>query len=53
MFDLLLYLGMHCEDASDLIGRIRASDSVSEVIREEVIETVKEATPECEWDAND
>ena len=53
MFDLLLYLGMHCEDASALIGRIRASDSVSEVIQAEVIETVKEATPECEWDAND
>ena len=53
MFDLLLYLGMHCEDASELIGRVRASDSVSEVIRTEVIETVKEATPECNWDAND
>ena len=53
MFELLLYLGMYCEDASELIGRIRASDSVSEVIQAEVIETVKEATLECEWDAND
>ena len=53
MFDLLLYLGMHCEDASDLIGRVRANDNVSQIIQTEVIETVKEATPECNWDAND
>jgi len=53
MFDLLFYLGMHCEDASALLGRVRANDNVSEIIREEVIETVKEATPESDWDAND
>ena len=53
MFDLLLYLGIHCEDASDLIGRVRTNDNVSQIIQTEVIETVKEATPECNWDAND
>ena len=53
MFDLLLYSSMHCTDAVDLINRIDANKSVDQIIRTEVIETVKEATPECNWDAND
>ncbi len=53
MFDLLLYASIHCEDASDLISRVRANDSVGQIIQTEVIETVKEATPECNWDEND
>ena len=53
MIDLLLYLSMHCSDAEDMFQRIRANDNVSKAIQTEVIETVKEATPECNWDAND
>ena len=53
MIDLLLYLSMHCDDAADLVSRIRSNDHVSQIIQTEVIETVKEATPECNWDAND
>ena len=53
MFDFLLYAGIHCVDAEDMIRRIELNDSVSKVIRTEVIETVKEATPECNWDIND
>ena len=53
MFDLLLYSTLHCTDAEDMIRRIDASKSVEQIIRTEVIETVKEATPECNWDAND
>ena len=53
MIDLYLYLSMHCNDATDLIRRIRANDNVSQVIQTEVIETLKDATPECNWDAND
>ena len=53
MIDLFLYLSMHCSDATDLISRIRANDNVSQVIQAEVIETLKDATPECNWDAND
>jgi len=26
---------------------------VSKIIQTEVIETLKEATPQCDWDAND
>ena len=53
MIDFLLYTAMHCTDAEDMIQRIKANDNVNAIIRTEVIETVKEATPECNWDAND
>ena len=53
MFDFLLYSGIACIDAAEMISRIEANDNVNKIIRTEVIETVKEATPECNWDAND
>ncbi len=53
MFELLLYSGIHCTDAKDMIQRIEASNSVSKIIQIEIVETLKEATPECKWDAND
>ena len=53
MFDFLLYSGIHCADAKDMIQRIEASKSVSQIIQAEVVQTVKEETPECNWDAND
>ena len=53
MFEFLLYSGIHCADAKDMIQRVEASKSVSQIIQTEVVEAVKEATPECNWDAND
>ena len=53
MIEFLLYAGMHCTDAEDIIRRVEASNNVSKIIQTEVIETVKESTPECNWDAND
>ena len=53
MFDLLLYSGIHCTDAADMIGRIQAKDNMSEVVTVELVEVIQEATPECNWDAND
>ena len=53
MFEFLLYSGIHCTDAEDMIRRIEASNSVSKIVQTEVIETIKESTPECKWDAND
>ena len=52
MLEFLLYSGILCTDAEDIIRRVDAS-KVSKIIKTEVIETVKEATPECKWDAND
>ena len=53
MFYLILYYGIDCGDAKDIIQRIEANTGVDVIIRTEVIETLKEATPECNWDAND
>ena len=53
MFELLLYASINCKDASDMISRVRANDSISEIIQTEVIETIQDATPECKWDAHD
>ena len=53
MFELLLYSGIHCTDAEDMIRRIEANSNVRKIIQTEVIETLKESTPECKWDAND
>ena len=56
MFDLLLYSGMICADADALMLRIKANRSeLSPKVVVELVETVKESVPECEfyWDAND
>ncbi len=53
MFELLLYVDMNCIDASDIIRRVNEHDKVKSVIKNEIILTIKEATPHCPWDAND
>ena len=53
MFELLLYSGIHCTDAVDIINRMEASDAVNEATKVELVEVIQEATPECDWDAND
>jgi|TARA_R100000084_G_scaffold54200_1_gene22778 hypothetical protein len=53
MIDLLLYASMNCQDAADIMVRIKRNDNVSQIVQAEVVEVLKEATPECNWDAND
>ena len=56
MIELLLYSGMLCADADALLLRIKENKSeLSPHIVVELVETVKESVPECEfyWDAND
>ena len=53
MFDFLLYSGMACTDAADIISRVQANDNLDIIVRTEVVETIKESTPKCNWDAND
>tara|TARA_R100001163_G_C4930182_1_gene106463 strand:+ start:45 stop:206 length:162 start_codon:yes stop_codon:yes gene_type:complete len=53
MIELLLYVDMNCIDASDIIRRVKKHDDVKSVIKNEIILTIKEATPHCPWDAND
>ena len=53
MVDLLLYSTLACEDAVGIIQRVKAQEEMLSVIKNEIILTVQEATPECPWDAND
>tara|TARA_R100000030_G_scaffold43895_1_gene33174 strand:+ start:1482 stop:1643 length:162 start_codon:yes stop_codon:yes gene_type:complete len=52
MVDLLLYATISCQDAADMISRVKANDNVNKIIQTEVVETLKEATPHCNWDAH-
>ena len=53
MFELLLYSGIPCENASKIIERVKKHEELSDLIKQEIILTIEEATPECPWDAND
>ena len=56
MIELLLYSGMMCADADALMLRIKTNKpELPKEIVVELIETVKDSVPECEfyWDAND
>ena len=53
MFDLLRYSGIHCTDAAEMISRIDTNQNMENQVKVELIEVIQEATPECNWDAND
>tara|TARA_A100001234_G_scaffold202544_1_gene196066 strand:- start:109 stop:279 length:171 start_codon:yes stop_codon:yes gene_type:complete len=55
MVEFLLYSGMLCADADAIVLRIQQNKSeLPPAIVLELVETVKESVPECEfdWDAN-
>tara|TARA_Y100000287_G_scaffold58093_1_gene45582 strand:- start:30 stop:191 length:162 start_codon:yes stop_codon:yes gene_type:complete len=53
MVDLLLYSTIACADADAIMLRMKANEDIPQVVKVELIETVKESTPHCYWDAND
>jgi hypothetical protein len=53
MVDLLLYTSLTCADADAIMLRMEAHKSISQEVKIELVETVKESTPHCYWDAND
>ena len=53
LFELLLYSGIACADAAIMLDRIEANDYLDNIAKVELIEVIQEATPECNWDAND
>jgi|TARA_Y100000296_G_scaffold71110_1_gene86281 hypothetical protein len=53
MVDLLLYSTLACADADAIMLRMKANEDIPQVVKVELIETVKESTPHCYWDAND
>ena len=53
MIDLLLYTTISCADADAIMLRINGHKYLDDQIKVELVETVKESTPDCYWDAND
>ena len=56
MFELLLYTSLSCSDARELISRIEGNENLSDSIKVELVETIKDGVQErdfCNWDAND
>jgi len=53
--ELLLYTTLSCQQTDALMLRIRADDNLDEKIKIELVETVRDSAPECDWywDAND
>ena len=52
---ILLYTTLTCQQTDTLLFRIKANERLGDAIKFELIETVKESNPECDfyWDAND
>ena len=55
MLELLFYSTMTCTDADALMLKIKAQKHLEPRIQIELVETIKESVPECDfyWDAND
>ena len=53
MVDFLLYSSLLCEDADAIMLRIKKNEDMDKIVRLELVETIKDSTPHCPWDAND
>ena len=53
MIEFLLYASMTCQDATKMIGRVQKITYMSRDQMEEVIEVIRDTTPECLWDETD
>jgi len=54
MLEFLLSAELICADAKQLVARAKANQDMSDLIKVEIINTIKDATERgCNWDAND
>tara|TARA_Y100001937_G_scaffold107865_1_gene150931 strand:- start:266 stop:427 length:162 start_codon:yes stop_codon:yes gene_type:complete len=53
MVEFLLYPNLLCADADAIVLRIKNHEDMDNNIKVELIETVRDSTPHCPWDAND
>ena len=53
MIDLLLYTTLTCQQADAIMLRIKANEDLNKFVKIELMETLKESTSECKWDAHD
>ena len=53
MLELFLSTTLTCQQSDAIMLKIKLNESLPEEIRVELVETVKDYTKECKWDAND
>ena len=53
MLELFLSTTLTCQQSDAIMLKIKLNESLPEEIRLELVETVKDYTKECGWDAND
>jgi len=53
MIEFLLYSSLSCSDADAIMLRMQNHEDLSNQVKIELVETIKESTPNCYWDAND
>ena len=53
MVEILLYASISCPDADAIMFRIKQQENLPKQVKIELVETIKESTPNCYWDAND
>ena len=53
--ELLLYTTLSCEQSLAIMLKIERHENLPDMVKVELVETVKESAPQCEWywDAND
>ena len=53
MIEFLLYSSLTCQQADSIMLRMLSNENVNNQVKIELVEAIKESTPECYWDAND
>ena len=52
MIEFLFY-SLTCTQTDAIMLKIENNANLSNIVKVELVETLKESTPECIWDAND
>ena len=53
MIEFLFYSSLTCQQADAIMLRMQSNENVSNQVKVELVEAIKESTPECYWDAHD
>ena len=55
MAEILLYTTLSCQQTDAVMLRIQANQHIDDVLKVELVETVRESAPDCDWywDAHD
>ena len=53
MIEFLFYSSLTCTQTDAIMLKIENNANLSNIVKVELVETLKESTPECIWDAHD